>query len=117
MALIKRQSPMSAERFEQQVEKARRLSHSVGTLLVDSETKLQKKMHVVKKKTQHETEMLPEYDFCKGIRGKYYGRYAQFAAVLSGPHLEAGAQRANGRGWKPLDEVSDALPLLGDERP
>jgi hypothetical protein len=70
----------------------------------------------VKKKTQHDPEILPEYDFSRGIRGKYCGRYAQFAAVLSNPHPEAGAQRANGRGWKPLDEVSDALPLLGDER-
>ena len=43
MALIKRQPPMSAERFGLQVEKARRLSPSVGTLLVESKTKLQKK--------------------------------------------------------------------------
>jgi hypothetical protein len=67
-------------------------------------------------KTQHKTEMLADYDFSTGIGGRYYGRYAQFAAVLSDSHPEAGAQRANGRGWKPLDEVSDALPLLGDER-
>ena len=68
------------------------------------------------KKTQYKTEMPPERDVSRGIRGKYYGRYAQFAAVLSDSHPEAGAQRANGRGWKPLDEVSDALPLLGYER-
>lgn len=39
MALIKRQPPMSAERFWQQVEKARSLSPNVDTLRVDIETK------------------------------------------------------------------------------
>jgi len=42
MALIKRQPPMSAERFGQQVEKARRLSPNVDTLRVDSDTKRKK---------------------------------------------------------------------------
>jgi hypothetical protein len=42
MALIKRQPPMSAERFEQQVEKARRSSPNVETVRVASETKLKK---------------------------------------------------------------------------
>ena len=42
MALIKRQPPMSAERFEQQVEKARRLSPNVETLRVGGETKRKK---------------------------------------------------------------------------
>jgi hypothetical protein len=40
--LIKRQPPMSAERFRQQVEKARTLSPNVETVRVDSETKLKK---------------------------------------------------------------------------
>lgn len=48
MALIKRQPPMSAERFWQQVEKARRLSPNVDTLRVDSGTKLDKKASVEK---------------------------------------------------------------------
>jgi len=30
----------------------------------------------VKKKHQQDSEMLPEYDFSKGVRGKYAGRYA-----------------------------------------
>jgi hypothetical protein len=30
----------------------------------------------VKKKPQQDFEMLPEYDFSKGVRGKYAGRYA-----------------------------------------
>ena len=57
MALIKRQPPMSAERFEQQVEKARRLSPNVEAVLVDSETN-SKKTHLVEKKSQHDPEML-----------------------------------------------------------
>ena len=42
MALIKRQPPMSAERFWQEVEKARSLSPNVETLRIDGETKRKK---------------------------------------------------------------------------
>ena len=42
MALIKRQPPMSAERFRHQCEKARRLSPTVEKVRVDCETKLKK---------------------------------------------------------------------------
>jgi ribonuclease HI len=42
IALIKRQPPMSSERFWQQVEKARASSPNVELPRVDSETKLKK---------------------------------------------------------------------------
>lgn len=34
------------------------------------------RLKVKKKKHQQSPEMLPEYDFSKGVRGKYAGRYA-----------------------------------------
>ena len=61
--------------------------------------------------------MLPECDFSDGVHGEYAGRYAESGAALSEPHLEARAKRADGRGWKLLDEAPDAPALLGDERP
>jgi len=69
------------------------------------------------KRAKQSDEMLAEYDFSKGVRGKFSKRYAQSTAVLSDPYLEARAKRADGRGWKLLDEVPDAPPLIGDERP
>ena len=41
---------------------------------------------------------------------------AKSTAVLSDPYLEARAKRADGRGWKLLDEAPDVPPLPGDER-
>jgi hypothetical protein len=69
------------------------------------------------KRAKQSDEMLAEYDFSKGVRGKFSKRYAQSTAVLSDPYLEARAKRADGRGWKLLDEAPDAPPLIGDERP
>jgi hypothetical protein len=69
------------------------------------------------KRAKQSDEMLAEYDFSKGVRGKFSKRYAQSTAVLSDPYLEARAKRADRRGWKLLDEVPDAPPLIGDERP
>lgn len=71
----------------------------------------------MKKPTKQSKDMLSEYDFSKGVRGKYTRRYAQSTAVLSDPYLEARAKRATGQGWKILDEAPDAPPLPGDERP
>ena len=68
------------------------------------------------KKRAGQSEMLADYDFSKGVRGKFSKRYAQSTAVLSDPYLEARAKRADGRGWKMLDEAPDAPPLPGDER-
>jgi hypothetical protein len=34
------------------------------------------------KPTEHEDEMLPEYDFTGGVRGKYYERYKQGTNVV-----------------------------------
>jgi len=70
----------------------------------------------MKKRAKQSDEMLAEYDFSKGARGKFSKRYAQSTAVLSDPYLEARAKRADGRGWKLLDEAPDAPPLPGDER-
>jgi hypothetical protein len=69
------------------------------------------------KRAKQSDEMLAEYDFSKGVRGKFSKRYAQSTAVLSDPYLEARAKRADGRGWKLLDEAPYAPPLIGDERP
>jgi len=35
-----------------------------------------------KEKTSTEVEMLPEYDFSKGVRGKYAQRYAEGANIV-----------------------------------
>ena len=71
----------------------------------------------MKKRTKQSEDMLPEYDFSKGVRGKYARRYLQSTAVLSDPYLEARTKRATGQGWKILDEAPDAPPVPGDERP
>ena len=71
----------------------------------------------MKKPAKHSQDMLPEYDFSKGVRGKYSKGYAQSTAVLSDPYLEARVKRATGQGWRILDEAPDAPPLPGDERP
>lgn len=68
------------------------------------------------KRAKQSDEMLGEYDFGKGVSGKFSKRYAQPTALLSDPYLEARAKRADGRGWKLLDEAPDAPPLPGDER-
>ena len=77
----------------------------------------QRLLNPVKNKPQLDPDMSPEYDFSDGVRGKYAGRHAESNAVLSDPYLEARAKRADGRGWKLLDEAPDAPPLPGDERP
>jgi hypothetical protein len=37
--------------------------------------------------------------------------------VLSDPYLELRAKRANGLGWRVLDQAPDVPPLPGDELP
>jgi len=37
--------------------------------------------------------------------------------VLSDPYLELRAKRANGLGWRVLDQAPDVPPLPGDESP
>lgn len=41
---------------------------------------------------------------------------AEMHALASDPYLEARTKRADGRGWKLLDEAPDASPLPGDEQ-
>jgi predicted HTH domain antitoxin len=40
---------------------------------------------------------------------------AEMHALASDPYLEARAKRADGRGWKLLDDAPDAPPLPADE--
>jgi len=62
----------------------------------------------MKKETKRKTsddEMLPEYDFSKGVRGKYSKRYAEGTnVVLLAPDVA--------RVFKNADEVNSALRVL-----
>jgi uncharacterized protein (DUF1778 family) len=42
---------------------------------------------------------------------------AKASEVLSDPYLESRAKRANGLGWRVLDQAPDMPPILGDELP
>jgi hypothetical protein len=42
---------------------------------------------------------------------------AKASEVLSDPYLESRARRANGLGWRVLDQAPDVPPLPGDELP
>jgi hypothetical protein len=41
-----------------------------------------REQRVMKKRRQKYNEMLPEYDFSRGVRGKYVRRYAQGSNVV-----------------------------------
>jgi len=64
----------------------------------------------MKKETKRKTnddEMLPEYDFSKGVRGKYAKRYAEGTnVVLLAPDVA--------KVFKNADEVNSALRILID---
>ena len=40
---------------------------------------------------------------------------AKASEVLSDPYLESRAKRANGLGWRVLEQASDVPPILSDE--
>ncbi len=42
---------------------------------------------------------------------------AKASEVLSDPYLESRAMKANGLGWRVLDQAPDVPPLPGDELP
>ena len=54
---------------------------------------------------RQETEMLPEYDFTGGVRGKYAARYAQSSNVIVLEHDVAEA-------FPTAEAVNEALRLL-----
>jgi hypothetical protein len=59
-------------------------------------------LKVQKKKRQQNPEMLPEYDFSKGVRGKYAGRYA---AACGAEQLAELDQRLDDLEANPQDSV------------
>ena len=59
-------------------------------------------MKVKQKKHQQSPEMLPEYDFSKGVRGKYAGRYA---AACGAEQLAELDQRLDDLEAKPQDSL------------